>query len=415
MISVPNPAYRAPGGAFPPTRPNGYAYERLQSEEGQLATAGSELGTRSVCLVSQVTAADTRAIEAGLNDLWQMAAAAQVGGTIARAASMTLVVPVEDGAQADALVDTLGRLTGTHPLRAVFLILDDSLGEPRARLASHSAGAGESESAPYWEEIRLVAPRGKLRQLMSSINGVALPNLPIQCWWPGTVTIESELFGQLVELSDRVVFDSGAFTDPAAALGDLRTAIIGANETVGFADLNWTRLTPWRGLLAEVFDEPTNRAMLDSVERVTVEYPRDSAGGPSQAMLVCGWLASRLGWEPRAWLAESRGAWRFTFVDGLRPVNTTVVKSSANGVNGARLNSVGLEAHEDERAARFSVSVLGDEAVTMAEIDGHRAERRAYVPPPVQISLLRDELGGFATDRIYFEAIASMADAFACR
>src|SRR5215210_4581732 len=91
-----------------------------------------------LCWVSQVTPADTRAIEAGLHELWRLAEAGEVGGALVRAASMTLIVPVQDHAAADDLAETLDDLVATHPSRVILVLLDDTADGPHARLASHS-------------------------------------------------------------------------------------------------------------------------------------------------------------------------------------------------------------------------------------------------------------------------------------
>ena len=47
-----------------------------------------------VCLASRETTADSRAIEAGLHELWRLAEAGEIGGSLIRSASLTLLVPV---------------------------------------------------------------------------------------------------------------------------------------------------------------------------------------------------------------------------------------------------------------------------------------------------------------------------------
>jgi hypothetical protein len=60
-------------------------------------------------------------------------------------------------------------------------------------------------------------------------------------------------------------------------------------------DLAWLRSTPWRERIAATFDPPQWRPELDRVSAVTVRYqPASEVAG----VLLLGWLARRLGWEP---------------------------------------------------------------------------------------------------------------------
>ncbi|MFN8523591.1 MAG: glucose-6-phosphate dehydrogenase assembly protein OpcA [Chloroflexota bacterium] len=368
--------------------------------------------TGGVCLVSQVTAADSRAIEGGLNELWQMAAAGEIGGSIVRAASLTLVVPVPDDATANELVPLLDELTATHPFRAIFLVQAESLSAPRTRLASHMRRGGQDgEGAPYWEEIRLQAPSSALRQTISALTSLALPNLPVECWWPGSFAVDDQRYAQLTEVSDRVIVDSTRLDDATAALSGLATAIASSQDTVGFSDLSWTRLTPLRTAIAELFDAPGDQAMLDSIERVTVEYVRGEPGAAVQAMLVVGWLASRLGWEPQQYLSEGRGAWRLNMVDGVRTVHVAILRAAAGKRSGRGICSVTIEAFEDNRESRYRVEANEDDLLASSETDGEVSERRSFLPAQSLTDVVREELGGFATDRIYFESIQLMARA----
>ena len=78
-------------------------------------------------LASRETTADSRAIEAGLHELWRQAEAGEVGGSLVRAASLTLLVPVPTGTAADDLIATIDRVTLTHPCRAILVVFDDTV------------------------------------------------------------------------------------------------------------------------------------------------------------------------------------------------------------------------------------------------------------------------------------------------
>lgn len=370
-------------------------------------------------LVSQQTTANGRAIEAGLAELWRLAEAGEVGGALVRSASLTLLVPVAEGQPCDEVVGAIDQVIPSHPCRAVLVVLEEGASEPAAILTSHYRRPGEGEAARYWEEIRIVAPPRAVHQAMSAASTVMLPGLPVQTWWRGTVAFDGDLYNHVVEMSDRIMLDSSSFRDPRAALAALAGAIDVANESVAFADLSWSRLTPWRLLTAEFFDAPADQDLLDSIERVVVEYTRSPGRAEvCQALLYVGWLASRLGWEPRAALEEGPGTWRFWLIDGVRPVEVRIVRNDrppgpdASPTPGLR--SVTIHAAEDDHRATYLVERCGagDEARTVRE-DGARLEGRAQLPRHSEVELLQEELGGFTTDRIYVDSLDIVVGLFA--
>ena len=371
-----------------------------------------------LCWVSQVTPADTRAIEAGLHELWRIAEAGEVGGALVRAASMTLIVPVQDQAAAEDLTETLDELAATHPCRFIVVLLDDSVAEPHARLASHSRRPGDGETARYWEEIRLVSPRKAIHQVMSAVSTLILPSLPVQTWWTGEPSFDDDLCNPVVEISDRILLDSSGFAEPTRALPLLASSVGAAHETVAFGDLSWTRLTPWRLLTAEFFDAPADQDLLVSVQRVRVEFATAAGGEAAQALLFVAWLASRLGWEARHRHPAGAGGWRIELVDGVRPVHVEIARAPGGARRDGQsttepgLRTVLIEAAEGERHATYSIERYRDDEARTVKVDGARLESLARLPSQGELDLLREELGGFATDRIYHESLAVVASLF---
>lgn len=372
-----------------------------------------------VSLGSLQTAAHGRAIEAGLHDLWRQADAGEIGGALVRAASLTLIVPVLPGQSADELVGVIDRVTLVHPCRAILVVIDDATPEPLALLNSHYRRPGAEEAGRYWEEIRIVAPPRAVHQAMSAASTVVLPGLPVQTWWPGSVAFDGDLYNDVVEVSDRVLLDTANFREPRGSLAALTNAISISHDSIAFGDLSWVRLNTWRALTAELFDAPADQDMLDSIERVVVEYSRSAdAYEGIQALLFVGWFASRLGWEPRAALEEVPGTWRFWLVDGVRPVEVRIVRNDRPPAPDVKatpgLRSVTIEAVEEDRNVRYVVerTGAGDEARTVMQ-DGTTVEGHSHLPNPSEVELLQEELGGFATDRIFVDSLNVVVGLFA--
>jgi glucose-6-phosphate dehydrogenase assembly protein OpcA len=96
----------------------------------------------------------------------------------------------------------------------------------------------------------------------------------------------------LDRLAQIVLLDSSADPDVGGALrraSDLLTRL-------HVVDLAWLRSAPWRERVAAAFDPPARRPRLQKIAELEVRHHYASGAG---ALLLCGWLASRLDWEPR--------------------------------------------------------------------------------------------------------------------
>ena len=74
-------------------------------------------------------------------------------------------------------------------------------------------------------------------------------------------------------------------------------------ESAYVVDLAWLRTTPWRERLAASFDPPARRASLATIEGFTIRHQSSST---ASALLLVGWLASRLDWDTRPLVSRER-------------------------------------------------------------------------------------------------------------
>ena len=56
------------------------------------------------------------------------------------------------------------------------------------------------------------------------------------------------------------------------------------------ADLEWTRLTPWREPLAHLFDDPTRQNKFATFDSLEIEHTEENP--PMQALYLAGWLSA---------------------------------------------------------------------------------------------------------------------------
>jgi glucose-6-phosphate dehydrogenase assembly protein OpcA len=173
------------------------------------------------------------------------------------------------------------------------VVVGDGEGErPRAwvNITCHAAGRGQQQVCS--ERLILQAPAGALHQVIGSVAGLLVADLPAFLWWrgrPPANDLERERFNHLARVVDRVVLDSARLSGEELAGA---AELVRAYPRLAFGDLNWARLTSWRAAVAQVFDPPAMQAQLASLSRARIAHP---GGEPSAAVrLLAGWLQSRL-------------------------------------------------------------------------------------------------------------------------
>jgi len=128
-----------------------------------------------------------------------------------------------------------------------------------------------------------------------------ISDLPVYMWWRAVPRlVDKALFRRLVDIADRVIIDSAQFNDPHGDLLAMAAVLRESPRWTALSDLNWARLTAWRALLAGFYDVARYRPLLEGLNHVTIESAPPSADAsiiPTRALLLGGWLASRLGLE----------------------------------------------------------------------------------------------------------------------
>jgi glucose-6-phosphate dehydrogenase assembly protein OpcA len=184
---------------------------------------------------------------------------------------LTLVIVTDEEGQYDALRCSI-QASQDSPSRILAVI---RRGGDDARLDAevHAGDTGPGETV-------LMRMYGVLAQhAESAVLPLLLPDTPVITWWPGAAPSRpgDEPLGYLAQ---RRITDVTGNTDPLDALARLAPAY-----RPGDTDLSWTRLTPWRSLLASGLDKPHG-----AITGVAVE----AAFGNPSAVLLASWLSERL-------------------------------------------------------------------------------------------------------------------------
>ncbi|MFF2567064.1 glucose-6-phosphate dehydrogenase assembly protein OpcA [Streptomyces sp. NPDC101191] len=199
-------------------------------------------------------------------------------GTPAVGMVLTLVV-VTDEENAYDSVKAANEASREHPSRTLVVIKRHTR-SPRARNDARldaevrvgtDAGAGETVLLRLHGEVA--------RRADSVVLPLLLPDAPVVVWWPvDAPDVPSK--DPLGSLAQRRITDAYAVEDPIRAL-----AVRAASYAPGDTDLAWTRLTPWRSLLAAALDQARTTVTSAAVE--------SEAENPS-AELLARWFGDRL-------------------------------------------------------------------------------------------------------------------------
>jgi glucose-6-phosphate dehydrogenase assembly protein OpcA len=370
---------------------------------------------------------DVQSVERELSRLWKENTGASEGegedeSAVMRARVLNLMVYISRETALEEVNRLLSEITSAHPCRVLVLLAENAKPDEDIEMfvSAHcfSTGGGGVRNL-CGEQLTLKAQGRFTVELPSACVPLLVPDLPIFLWWRDAPRLGDETFASLMHAADRVIIDSVAFRNPYEDILGL-VSLLGSRrrDAAAISDLNWARLTSWRTLMACFYDVEEYRASLDHIERVRVEYvPHGFAPDAiaPKALILAGWLASRLGWRV--------------------PEGQTLSQSGASGEQSITLerdgHSIELQFAPVERPsqmqgwiARLELSAtepFSSRFVVLRSRDGRyletevtvngqaRSSRRLTGGDKSEAELLARELEIISHDRIYEEAISAAA------
>jgi glucose-6-phosphate dehydrogenase assembly protein OpcA len=227
-----------------------------------------------------------------------LSAERRTAGGVTSGLALTLIVVADEVQVRDA--EAAATIAASmHPCRLLIVVRDEVTHE-RSRLDAEVVVGGRLGPC----EAVVMRMRGRLAlHAESVVMPLLAPDVPVVTWWrcPPPERIAYDPLGVVAE---RRITDATQSDDPITALHTRAE-----DYAPGDTDLAWTRITPWRTLVAGVFD-----AGQTVPTRITVSAPEKD---PSAALLG-GWLAARLGITPEfhAVRGDSLRAVSMTLSDG---------------------------------------------------------------------------------------------------
>jgi glucose-6-phosphate dehydrogenase assembly protein OpcA len=190
-------------------------------------------------------------------------------GSSATGMVLTLLILSDEESQADATAAAVGAAR-QHPMRVVTLI--PRPGKQETRLDADISVGGDDGPG----EVAVLRLRGLLAE---HANSVAVPLLlsdtPVVAYWPEHPP-EIPADDPIGRHAQRRITDCATQSDALSALRARK-----AGYRPGDTDLCWTRITPWRSVLASALDQPPGRILRATIaaEDPTPARPPGSMAG----------------------------------------------------------------------------------------------------------------------------------------
>ncbi len=190
-----------------------------------------------------------------------------------RACVLNLLVYLPSHEASNEVGDLLTEVTAAYPSRAIVMV-----GDPEAESAisafvtSRCTLPTATSKQVCCEQVTIMAGGDQVNEMPSAVAPLLLSDLPVYLWWRAVPMLADKVFKRLVDLSDRVIIDSAAFADPHGDLLNLAVLIRETSRVAAVSDLNWSRLTEWRALLASFYDVADYHPLLDRLDRIVIEY-----------------------------------------------------------------------------------------------------------------------------------------------
>jgi glucose-6-phosphate dehydrogenase assembly protein OpcA len=224
------------------------------------------------------------AIEAALRELLRERHAANEALAPARVINLIVIVDREWKGEIANRLERAGRYHGS---RTVLCAVEEGRTTLDAvATVSYDEPKGSGLGVMH-ETVEIDLGPNHLRGLQTICDPVLVSELPTVLWSPHG---HPEAVDAVCPLVDVMLLDSDDIDDPVDAFARAERL----RKHTYIVDLAWLRTTPWRERLAATFDLPERLEALRDIEELEIRHRETSM---ASALLLAGWLSSRLQWE----------------------------------------------------------------------------------------------------------------------
>jgi glucose-6-phosphate dehydrogenase assembly protein OpcA len=311
-----------------------------------------------------------------------------------------LIVPTDEES-APGVTQAISGLASRYPSRAIVLVSDPDEATASLEVSLSAFCSIRGGSGQVCAEVVTIHAEGSAASHPESFAGPLLvPDLPASLWYPGGHVPDAT--DGLVALANRLILDSAAAGDPEASLRAAQALLrcLGSEDAPEVGDLQWTALSPWRTLVADLFASPEGAEDLGRIRRVEILHDV-TPSGDAQALLLVAWLSNALGWRPEPSNGTGDGGRELLF-SGPSGEDITVTLDSTG--TGAPLRRVLL--HAGDRVYGVERQGTDDARATVMRGEDLLGERTVRLGSQEPGDLLGEELHFLGRDEVYEAALA---------
>jgi glucose-6-phosphate dehydrogenase assembly protein OpcA len=210
---------------------------------------------------------------------------------VLRACAMTFIVVVDERQDAQIIGETIAGLMHEHPSRAIVVRVREC--EERvleARVFAQCWMPFGRRQQICCEQVEIIASPASLADVATVVRALVVPDLPVIVYSPSENLWWLPQFSTLLPLAGKMIVDSCGMENPTRVLGFLAALPVPVRRK---ADLVWSRLTPLRESIAQIFEHPKRLQSLYDLSEIRILYK--GAEEPSSVYYLAGWFMHVLG------------------------------------------------------------------------------------------------------------------------
>lgn len=237
---------------------------------------------------------EVKEIESALDALWEK----HQGSNTIRASLFNLVIYVKKDLREEYLQRIAKNIIGKCPCRMFVITEFEGLDEEFLRC--HVTDMLPNAKSDIFCDVINFEVSGSYRE---RIPFAVLPHLlserPVYLLWGDDPLKKDPVSLKLEDRATRTIFDS----ESAENMVDFAKMILGHQSKIlcDIADLNWARVSPWRNLFSNAFNNQKDLDCIKDAENIQIKYnTRESkhfSHTKIQATYFQGWIATRLDWK----------------------------------------------------------------------------------------------------------------------
>jgi glucose-6-phosphate dehydrogenase assembly protein OpcA len=246
-----------------------------------------------------------------LSRLWNT----EQGQKKTRASLFNLIMYVQKSEHSGYYQSLIKSVVSRFPCRVMMILADTDPTQEYLKTMVSSETLGKGESQVYCEIIQIEVAGSLCERVPFIILPHILPDLPVYLLWTQDPTSENTVLPHIEPFADRIIFDS-EFTNNLQQYSQSVLALM-QRFHCAIGDLNWSALSGWRSIFAQVFSTQESILTLAQSKMIRIHYNQHSE---IRAAYLQAWLSARMSWQFDS-LEVSEGNIRLTY---RRPLHEVV-------------------------------------------------------------------------------------------